>query len=108
MGPAVQAERGKPSSRSTRNAGSELQQTTHEVRFLTLPKTGRIRFALSRSLPSEPSGVTVIRQAEGRYSLSSVAEVPAPAPASEAERTAGVDVGLIDRAVITYSDGTQK
>lgn len=98
----------RQSARYTRNAGFKITETTHGVGFLTLPKVGRVRFALSRPLPSDPSSVTVIREADGRYYLSFVVEAPTPAPFPDTTRVSGVDVGLTDLAVIASSDGTRE
>lgn len=106
--PRFKAKRGKQSARFTRNAGFKIEQTTHGVGFLTLPKIGRLRFNLSRPLPAEPSSVTVIREADGRYYLSFVVEAPASAPPPVTGRMAGVDVGLTDLATIAYSDGSRE
>lgn len=106
--PRLKTRRGRQSARFTRNAGYKIQQTTHGVGFLTLPKVGRIRFALSRSLPSDPSSVTVIREADGRHYLSFVVDVPAPKALPLSETVAGLDVGLTDLAAIVTSEGTRQ
>ena len=106
--PRFKTRRGKQSARFTRNAGFRVTETTHGVGFLTLPKMGRLRFTLSRSLPAEPSSVTVIREADGRYYLSFVVEAPAAEQLPSVDRVAGVDVGLTDLAAITYSDGSRE
>jgi putative transposase len=69
---------------------------------LYVAKVGEIRVRWSRSLPSEPSSVTVIRDPDGRYYASFVVErQTAPLPACG--RETGIDVGL-NRLAIT-SDG---
>jgi putative transposase len=74
---------------------------------LRLPKIGEVAVRWSRGLPSEPSSVTVIRDASGRYFASFVV-VTDPAedldrfPDSYAE--VGIDLGLASFAVL--SDGT--
>ena len=82
----------------------------HMQRDVIQTYVGRIRFASSRPLPSTPSSVTVIREADGRYYFSFVVDVPAPAlgPLPETQRAVGVDVGLTDLAVIVASDGTRE
>ncbi len=69
---------------------------------LRLPKVGDIPVRWSRALPSEPSSVTVIVDASGRYFASFVVEVgeAAPIPASS---EVGIDLGLAAFAV--RSDG---
>lgn len=98
----------RQSARFTRNAGFRVEQTTHGVGFVTVPKVGRVRFDLSRPLPSDPSSVTVIRETDGRHYVSYVVDVPAPEPLPPTDRVTGVDVGLTDLATITYSDGTRE
>ncbi len=69
---------------------------------LRLPKIGDVPVRWSRSLPAEPSSVTVVKDAAGRYFGSFVVEVgdePLPRIASEM----GIDLGLTYFAVL--SDG---
>ncbi|GAB3887314.1 RNA-guided endonuclease TnpB family protein [Microbispora bryophytorum subsp. camponoti] len=69
---------------------------------LRLPKIGDVPVRWSRDLPSQPSSVTVIKDAAGRYFASFVAETadePLPATASQV----GIDLGLTHYAVL--SDG---
>ena len=69
---------------------------------LRLPKIGDVPARWSRDLPSEPSSVTVILDAAGRYFASFVVEAgDDPLPASDSE--AGIDLGLTHFAVL--SDG---
>ncbi|WP_339154302.1 transposase [Actinomadura luteofluorescens] len=69
---------------------------------LRLPKIGDVPVRWSRTLPSVPSSVTVIRDAAGRYFASFVVETGnEPLPQTEAE--IGVDLGLTHFAVL--SDG---
>jgi len=92
----------------TRRGFSGLHQTTHGVGFVYLAGIGRVRFALSRPLPSEPTSVRLIRHADGTFELSFVVET-APAPSAPAhDRVAGIDVGVKDLAAIVYSDGTRE
>ena len=106
--PKFKTRRAKQSARFTANARFRIEQTTHGVGFVTLPKIGRVRFALSRPLPSDPSSVTVIREPDGRHYLSFVVDVSASQPLSDSNRVAGVDVGLTDLAVIASSDSTKE
>jgi putative transposase len=69
---------------------------------LALPKVGDVRVSWSRQLPSEPSSVTVIKDAAGRYFASFVVEV-APEPLPETDAEVGIDLGLTHFAVL--SDG---
>jgi len=71
-------------------------------RTLTLSKIGPVPIEWSRDLPSDPSSVTVIRDASGRFFASFVVEVePTPLPANG--KAVGIDLGLASLAVT--SDG---
>jgi len=71
---------------------------------LRLPKIGDVPVRWSRSLPAEPSSVTVVKDAAGRYFASFVVETDAsPLPAVEA--VVGIDLGLTHFAIL--SDGTK-
>lgn len=83
----------------------KVRQTTHGVGFVKLPKIGEVRFNLSRNLPSPPTSVTLIQEADGRYYVSFVVE-STPAPASKPTAYAvGVDMGLKDLAITVNSNG---
>jgi IS605 OrfB family transposase len=69
---------------------------------LRLPKIGDVPVRWSRDLPSEPSSVTVIMDAAGRYFASFVVET-GDDPLPGAGREAGIDLGLTHFAVL--SDG---
>ncbi|GIH63916.1 RNA-guided endonuclease InsQ/TnpB family protein [Microbispora siamensis] len=69
---------------------------------LRLPKIGEVPVRWSRDLPAEPSSVTVVKDAAGRYFASFVvatSDVPLPESAAEV----GIDLGLSHFAVT--SDG---
>ena len=69
---------------------------------LRLPKVGDVPVRWSRSLPCEPSSVTVILDAAGRYHASFVVQAEdTPLPPVETET--GIDLGLTHFAVL--SDG---
>ncbi|MEU8280452.1 transposase, partial [Microbispora bryophytorum] len=69
---------------------------------LRLPKIGDVSVRWSRDLPAEPTSVTVIKDAAGRYFASFVVETSnQPLPESAAE--VGIDLGLTHYAVL--SDG---
>jgi putative transposase len=94
--PRPRRERGRQSIRLTRNGFS-----LHGER-LYVAKIGDIRVEWSRDLPSVPSSVTVIKEADGRYYASFVVEravTPLPACGHEV----GIDLGLASLAVT--SDG---
>ncbi|WP_205754354.1 RNA-guided endonuclease TnpB family protein [Arthrobacter sp. CAU 1506] len=113
---------GAPRFRSRRDA-TQTARFTRNARFrvnggwantspgggrLVLPKIGALRVAWSRPLPSEPSSVTLIREADGRYYASfvvGVSSVHRPLPKHE---VAGIDLGLEHLATIAYVDGTSE
>jgi len=75
---------------------------------LRLPKIGDVPVRWSRPLPCEPSSVTVVRDAAGRYFVSFVIETDPAADAkrfSGADGEVGIDLGLTAFAVL--SDGTK-
>jgi IS605 OrfB family transposase len=90
--------------RFTANAGFKVLPNGR----LRLPKIGEVPVRWSRPLPCEPSSVTVIRDAAGRYFASFVVETD---PAADAQRfpqpgpEVGIDLGLTAFAVL--SDGTK-
>ena len=69
---------------------------------LRLPKIGDVPVRWSRSLPSEPSSVTVVKDAAGRYFASFVVEAE-PRALPRTEPVTGIDLGLSHFAVL--SDG---
>ena len=74
---------------------------------LRLPKIGDVPVRWSRPLPSEPSSVTIIKDAAGRYFASFVIETDPAADAArfpDAAAEVGIDLGLAAFAVL--SDGT--
>jgi putative transposase len=64
-----------------------------------MAKVGEVRVRWSRDLPSEPSSVTIIREADGHYYASFVVDVPAE-PLPVVQREAGVDVGISRLATV--------
>jgi len=97
----------RQTAKFTKNAGFTVAETTHGVGHVRLPKIGNVRFALSRFLPSEPTSVTLIREADGRFYVSFVVDVPST-PLAPINKVAGVDVGLTDFAAIASSDGSRE
>ncbi len=71
---------------------------------LRLAKIGSIKVKWSRELPSEPSSVTVIKDASGRYFASFVVEVETE-PLPWTDKAIGVDLGVT--AFATLDDGTK-
>ncbi|MFI6787082.1 RNA-guided endonuclease InsQ/TnpB family protein [Nonomuraea sp. NPDC050383] len=84
--------------RFTRNAPFRITASGK----LRLPKIGDMDVRWSRSLPSAPSSVTVIKDAAGRYFASFVVTTT-DTPLSESPREVGIDLGLTHFAVL--SDG---
>ncbi|GAA0836730.1 RNA-guided endonuclease InsQ/TnpB family protein [Streptosporangium amethystogenes subsp. fukuiense] len=84
--------------RFTRNAAFKVTASGR----LRLPKIGEVVVRWSRSLPSEPSSVTVIKDAAGRYFASFAVETTEE-PLPEVADEVGVDLGLTHFAVL--SDG---
>ncbi|MQY22079.1 RNA-guided endonuclease InsQ/TnpB family protein [Nocardia macrotermitis] len=67
---------------------------------LRLPKIGDIPVRWSRELPSEPSSVTIVKDAAGRYFASFVVRTEDdPLPPSDCE--VGIDLGLTTFAVLS-------
>jgi putative transposase len=97
--PRFHTKRGRQSIRLTRN-GFAL----HGQR-LYVAKVGDLKVRWSRPLPSVPSSVTVIREPDGRYYASFVAERD-PTPLPPVERTAGIDLGLAVFATVATSGGS--
>ena len=97
-----------PRFRSRKDHRQAIRFTTN-ARFkilpngkLRLPKIGDVPLRWSRPLPSEPSSVTVIKDAAGRYFASFVVEAePGSLPATGP--VLGIDLGLTHFAVL--SDG---
>ncbi|MEU3168194.1 transposase [Streptosporangium sp. NPDC006930] len=99
---------GPPRFRS-RKDNRQAIRFTRNARFaitaggkLCLPKIGDVPVRWSRPLPSEPSSVTVIKDAAGRYFASFVVEA-SEEPLAGVAAEVGVDLGLTHFAVT--SDG---
>ena len=101
---------GAPRFRSRRDDRQTVRFTknarfTRNARFavttggkLRLPKIGDVPVRWSRELPSEPSSVTVVLDAAGRYHASFVVDSDdAPLPPADVE--VGIDLGLASFAV---------
>src|SRR6516162_5802621 len=113
-GQARRTEDGPPRFRSRKDHRQAIRFTAN-ARFkvlpngrLRLPKIGDVPVRWSRPLPCEPSSVTVVRDAAGRYFVSFVIETDPAADAkrfSGADGEVGIDLGLAAFAVL--SDGTK-
>ncbi|MFD8983950.1 RNA-guided endonuclease InsQ/TnpB family protein [Streptomyces sp. NPDC059564] len=95
--------------RFKRKAGRQAVRFTKAARFsitedraLRLPKIGDVAVRWSRGLPSDPSSVTIIKDASGRYFASFVVEAEdKPLPELDWEETdTGIDLGLSSYAVL--------
>ncbi|HEY2086562.1 MAG TPA: RNA-guided endonuclease TnpB family protein [Mycobacterium sp.] len=94
-------------SRKDRRQSFRLTRNGFRVRSdgrLLLAKIGEVRVRWSRSLPSQPSSVTIIREPDGHYYASFVVDVP-PCPLPVATREAGIDLGIMRLATIATTDG---
>ncbi|MFB6678955.1 RNA-guided endonuclease InsQ/TnpB family protein [Streptomyces sp. NPDC056390] len=105
---------GEPSFRARRDSRQAVRFTANarwkitEGGRLSLPKIGEVRVKWSRSLPSKPSTVTVIKDAADRYFASFVIDTDPVADAAKMPATdscAGIDLGLTHFAVL--DDGTK-
>jgi putative transposase len=72
---------------------------------LRLPKIGDFAVRWSRSLPSDPSSVAIIRDAAGRYFASFVVQTDKDETLPPVDSEVGIDLGLTHFAVL--SDGTK-
>jgi putative transposase len=71
---------------------------------LYVPKVGEISLRLSRPLVGRAKGATFVRDADGYWYVSIVAETEVPAPPlSEPKRPVGIDMGVAD--LVVTSDG---
>ncbi|MFD6565492.1 RNA-guided endonuclease InsQ/TnpB family protein [Micromonospora profundi] len=97
--PRFRSKRGPQSIRLTRN-GFSLRDNGR----LYVAKVGDLPVVWSRDLPSEPSSVTVLMDAAGRYWASFVVEV-AETSLPPSDREVGIDLGLTHFAIT--SDGVK-
>ncbi|ROR42600.1 putative transposase [Kitasatospora cineracea] len=75
---------------------------------LSLPKVGDLTVKWSRTLPSTPSTVTVVKDSAGRYFASFIVESDPAADLArmpDTDHVVGIDLGLVHFAVL--SDGTK-
>ncbi|WP_327126437.1 RNA-guided endonuclease InsQ/TnpB family protein [Streptomyces sp. NBC_01727] len=72
---------------------------------LSLPKIGDVRVKWSRTLPSTPSTVSVVKDAAGRYFASFVVQTGPDEMLPEVAGQVGIDLGLSHFAIL--SDGTK-
>ena len=105
---------GPPRFKSRKDARQSIRFTANarwnitESGRLNLPKIGAVKVKWSRTLPTTPTSVTVIKDAAGGYFASFVIHTDSAADATrmpETDRTTGIDLGLTHFAVL--SDGTK-
>ncbi|MFF1392900.1 RNA-guided endonuclease InsQ/TnpB family protein [Streptomyces sp. NPDC058287] len=105
---------GRPRFKSRKDARQSIRFTANARWRLTdsgrlnLPKIGGVKVKWSRTLPTTPTSVTVVKDAAGRYFASFVIDTDPAADAArmpETDRTIGIDLGLTHFAVL--SDGTK-
>jgi putative transposase len=97
----------KDSRQSIRFTANARWNITDQGR-LNLPKIGAVKVTWSRTLPTTPTSVTVIKDAAGRFFASFVIDTEPAADQArmpETDRTVGIDLGLTHFAVL--SDGTK-
>jgi putative transposase len=105
---------GPPRCKSRKDARQSIRFTANARWSITrsgrlnLPKIGAVKVQWSRTLPSTPTSVTVIKDAAGRFFASFVIDTDPAADQArmpETDRTIGIDLGLTHFAVL--SDGTK-
>ncbi|PZO11967.1 MAG: transposase [Leptolyngbya foveolarum] len=101
-GPKIRMPRFK--KRSNAQSAEFTQRGFKVEQKLYLAKVGHIKVQWSRELPSEPSSVTVIKDAAGRYFASFVVEVESKL-LPWIDKAIGVDLGITTFA--TLDDGTK-
>ena len=67
--------------------------------FVSVAKIGKLKILWSRELPSEPSSVTVIKDAASRYFVSFVVEIQ-PIYLPKTANTVGIDLGIATFATL--------
>ncbi|MBE9169822.1 transposase [Pleurocapsales cyanobacterium LEGE 06147] len=106
--------KGKRKGKSVGKPKFKKKQSKQAIRFrkgglsvhscsVKLAKIGHIRMVVSRPLPSEPSSVTIIKDAADRYFASFVVEVE-PKPVPETEQSVGIDLGLKHFAILSNGE----
>lgn len=97
----------RQSARFTKNARFKVRQVNTGKAFLYLPGIGELALAYSRSLPADPSSVTLVREPDGHLYASFVVDVPEVEALPEVARHAALDLGLADYAAVVHTDGTR-
>ncbi|BAY41842.1 transposase (plasmid) [Nostoc sp. NIES-2111] len=68
-----------------------------------LAKVGQVEIVWSRALPAEPSSVTVLKDAAGRYFVSFVVEIQS-SPLPKIDNVVGVDLGITTFATLSTGE----
>lgn len=104
---------GPPRFKSRRDARQSIRFTANarwsltEQGRLNLPRIGAVKVEWSRTLPSSPTTVTVIKDAAGRYFASFVVDTDLTADATrmpDTDRTIGIDLGLTHFAILSTGE----
>lgn len=95
--PKFKKRRAAQSARFTRN-GFKVCQTS-----VYLAKIGAVEVIWSRALPADPSSVTVLKDAAGRYFVSFVVEIQA-SPLPQLDNAVGVDLGITTFATLSTGE----
>ena len=96
--PAFKKKGGRATARYTKS-GFKLT----DARRLVIGKLGVLRLRWDRSLPSDPSSVTVIREATGRYYVSFVVDVDV-AHLPKTGQSVGIDFGVARLATLSTGE----
>lgn len=94
--------------RFKKRMGAQAIRLTRNARFrvlengrLRLPKIGDVEVAWSRQLPVEPTSVTILKTATGKYYASFVVSLNHDEALPPVETEVGIDLGLKDFAVLS-------
>ena len=93
----------RQSAKFTKAAKFSVTVTGERDATVRLTGIGELKFVLSRPLPSEPSSVTVIREADGRLYVSFVVAVEETG-GETVNRISGIDMGLSSFATVLTVD----
>lgn len=95
---------GVPRFRSRKDTRQSIRLTRNGFSLrngkLYAAKVGDLKVVWSRELPSEPSSVTIVKDAAGRYLASFVVDVDST-PLPESDSSVGIDLGLVTFAVLS-------
>ncbi|MEO0012068.1 MAG: hypothetical protein RLZZ535_457 [Cyanobacteriota bacterium] len=98
---------GSPKFKS-RHSRQSLTMATNGFSFknnqLKLAKLGIVKIVMSRSLTSEPSSVTIIKDTTDRYYASFVVEVEDIIPTVAPNESVGIDLGLTHFAILSTGE----